>query len=96
MTRPALRDLGRFVESPTAQHASALVGIPALIEVLNIKGAPYSKELIGLCRWLHGVGTRVLGSLFRGTNKDALDDMIDGPVLEEDWRKVRLNIESQC
>lgn len=89
MTRPALRDLGRFVERPTPQNASALVGIPVLIEVLNIKGAPYSKELIGLCEWLHSVGTRVLGSLFRGADKDAFDNIMDGSVSEEDWKKVR-------
>lgn len=91
ITRPALQDLGRFIESPTKQNASALVGIPALIEVLNINGAPYSKELIGLCKWLHNIATKVLGALFRGLSKDALDNVINGPVEEEDWKKVRLD-----
>lgn len=88
MTRPALRDLGRFIKDPTARNASVLVGIPSLFEVLNLKGAPYSTELLGFCAWLHGVGLQVLGMLFRGANEDARDDTVDNSVVEEDWRKV--------
>lgn len=89
MNRSDLHHLGEFIKSPNLRNASMLVGIPSLIEVLNLKSAPYSPELLGLCKWMHTVGKMVLKMLFRGQKEDAVDDIINDSVSEEDWRKVR-------
>lgn len=87
MNRPALTELARFIETPTAINASWLVGIPAVYDVLkyHAKDLSFPEPVLGLCRWLYTRGSTILEQLVVHT----MEPIKDGEVFEElDWRKV--------
>lgn len=57
---PSLRQLSKFINKPSENLASRLVGIPSLHAVLlSYKGGNYPAEILDLCRFLHRRGLEV-------------------------------------
>lgn len=88
MTRPALVSLEVFNAEPSEKNASALVAIPALLEVLQLYSAPYDDDLLGLCHWLHLTGRHVMTRLFHGIDIRTMETIPEDSLVEQDWRKV--------
>lgn len=91
MNRPALAELARFVETPSAINASRLVGIPAVYDVLkyHANNPTFPEPVIGLCRWLHMRGNTILQQLM----VHSMEPIKEGEAFEElDWRKVNISI----
>lgn len=87
VSRSSLSALSCFVEHPTKEHASSLVVIPALYNVLQLEGnrvQAYPSDILGMCRWLAQRTNEVLTTLSIHSTPDT-DKNIDADM---DWREV--------
>jgi hypothetical protein len=65
-TQPALEKLKLFNEHPSEEHASALVDIPALYDLLQYEQSvfhEYSQSVLTMCRWIYMRGSTILKAL---------------------------------
>ena len=65
-TRPALDALNNFLTHRTTYHASLLIDIPALYNIIRHEHGlwgEYSDALISVCNWIYKRGRSVLGQL---------------------------------
>jgi HD superfamily phosphohydrolase YqeK len=65
-TRPALEKLALFNEHPSEEHASALIDIPVLYDLLQHEQSMlhgYSHSALAMCRWIHMRGSEILRTL---------------------------------
>jgi hypothetical protein len=86
INQPALDELRVFIDRPTAENASRLVGIPALLHVLELGTVPFFQDVLGICRWLHDRCTQVMTEICKS---GAYEDPVELTPLEtEDWRVV--------
>lgn len=88
ITRPVLICLRTFNKAPSAKNVSFLVGIPSLLEVLKLTGAPYDQNVLGVCQWLEHWASNVLDRLLNGDNMVPADTIPE--LAEEDFRKVSI------
>lgn len=85
MNRLALDELQRFNEFPCSNHATRLVGIPAIHDLLKLhEDGPYPAEHLQLCKWLFSRGREVLSKLSLHKADAAVEQE------PEDWRKVSI------
>ncbi|KAJ6611690.1 hypothetical protein B0H10DRAFT_1918580 [Mycena sp. CBHHK59/15] len=87
-TAPALSSLESFVLDPSPIHASALVEIPAIHEVLSYERTlgTFSGTTIGVCRWILNRGRTVLNTLTTGPEPPRI---LDSNMPAKPWMEVK-------
>jgi hypothetical protein len=66
ITRPALTKLESFNNHPCKDHASALIDIPVLYDLLQYEESMYrrySPSILAMCRWMYMGGNAILKAL---------------------------------
>ena len=95
-TRPALNTLKGFIANPTTRHASLLIDIPTLYDLIRYEHGlhkEYPDALISMCKWIYERGISVLGQLL--VHSSPLVRL--GKQSEGEWSKVTYSTsEAQC
>jgi hypothetical protein len=97
ITKHALEDLQAFITQPDAYHASMLVTIPSLYDVLKYetrnKAGKYSNTVLGVCRWLSDRAVAVLERLVVHSAPPLIQEST-GQLT--DWRNVSMSGPCPC
>ncbi|KAG6810513.1 hypothetical protein H0H92_011540 [Tricholoma furcatifolium] len=86
----ALGALQTFNDNPSVQHMTLLLEIPCIYNVLmheNMTQGHFSADVLGVCRWIHARGQRILHKL--KTNTAGIPPTISpGSAIGDEWIKT--------